>query len=722
MVRTKKIKDMVRVFYLVLLFSLSALMDSWAQESAGTDAAWIAPGEELMHTGSYYYPEHWPEKDWAKAFQKMADAGLTFTHFGEFAWAQMEPVEGQYEFDWLDRAIAAADQAGLKVILCTPSPTPPAWLTQKYSEILVVDQQGIRKQHGTRQHASWSSSTYRDYVRLIVQKLAECYGEDERVIGWQIDNEPSHYGQYDYSKAAQNHFRQWLKQRYSKIDQLNEAWGNAFWGQRYQNFEQIRIPNQAELPASVNPHALLDYKRFHAQSCADFVCMQAEVLRESIKENQFITTNYMGWHPPIDNRRTAPCLDFTSYTIYPASNPGGAEEMASRIGDPAYLIWSQTLAESANGKTGCMEIQVGQVNWGAYNAQPLPGAVSTYLWHTFALGDRFVCNYRFDKPTYGSELYFQGILAPDQETVNLPGGQEYLDFVDDLKAFRKLAQADAEEPKSWQQRKTAMVFKQDNIWDIENHKQTQFWNNTEHLYNYVRALQACAAPMEIIPEQSNWNPYPYLILPAYQLADEGILRRIRTYAKQGGHVLITPRSLTKDTMGIFPEAPYGDRISALMGMGPMEFDNVLPGKDGEVQFQGKHYHWQVWGEYFKKAASTEDQQNVAEVWAEHTVFFYRNRPAILHRKLGQGSITYNGIYTQEGDLEEDLVRHWMQVNGGAPQDVPEGVYLAYRAGWYFAFNYGKDTQELDLGVAVEFFKGDKDIASGEVVIWREQQK
>lgn len=177
---------------LALLFSLVSFAQSPADKSF--------PPEELFALGSYYYPEQWDSSQWERDLKKMSEMGIKFTHFAEFAWAMMEPEEGKYDFEWLDRAVSLAKKYGLKVIMCTPTPTPPVWLSKKYPDILIQRDNGVSIQHGRRQHASWSSDRYRRYVENIVSRLAMRYGNHPAVIGWQIDNEPGHYGVVDTVK------------------------------------------------------------------------------------------------------------------------------------------------------------------------------------------------------------------------------------------------------------------------------------------------------------------------------------------------------------------------------------------------------------------------------------------------------------------------------------------------------------------------------------------
>lgn len=161
--------------------------------------------KDLILTGVYYYPEHWDESQWERDFKKMHELGFEFTHFAEFAWAQLEPEEGRYDFAWLDRAVALAAKYDLKVIMCTSTATPPVWMSRKYPEILLKNENGTILDHGARQHASFASPLYRELSYKMIEKLAQHYGNDSRIVGWQLDNEPA--VQFDYNPKAELAFR-----------------------------------------------------------------------------------------------------------------------------------------------------------------------------------------------------------------------------------------------------------------------------------------------------------------------------------------------------------------------------------------------------------------------------------------------------------------------------------------------------------------------------------
>jgi len=178
-----------------------------AQSNTNQIAGWF-PKDQLITIGVYYYPEAWPESQWERDIANIKKFGFEYIHLAEFAWAFMEPTEGNYQFRWLDKVIAIAQRNGLKVVLCTPSATPPVWLSKAHPEILMISAEGRRMEHGSREQADWSSPVYRQYVEKIDAKMAEHYGANPAVWGWQLDNELSHYGQgISYALPSQLKFR-----------------------------------------------------------------------------------------------------------------------------------------------------------------------------------------------------------------------------------------------------------------------------------------------------------------------------------------------------------------------------------------------------------------------------------------------------------------------------------------------------------------------------------
>lgn len=666
-----------------------------------------------MLVGSYYYPEQWPEEDWERDIKKMSELGFEFTHFGEFAWSAMEPEEGKYDFKWLDRAIALAEKYHLKVVLCTPTPTPPAWLTQKHPDVLMANAEGRTIQHGARQQASWSSGTYQEYVNKIVTVLAQRYGNSKTVWGWQIDNEPSHYSSsFDYSENAQKNFRIWLKNKYSSIEALNKSWGNAFWSQTYNNFEQIRIPNQKELVQQANPHAILDFKRFNADEVARFIIVQKNILRKYVKPSQWITTNLMPHHSAVDPLRLKE-LDFQTYTKYLAEGYDlGHGQQGFRMGSASSIGFSTDFFRPVNGVSGVMELQPGQVNWGLFNPQTMPGAVRMWMYHVMAGGNKFVCNYRFRQPLTGAEQYHYGIMKTDGITVSR-SGDEYVKVINELKELRSAYRPDPQLPNILLKRKTALLYSPDSRWEMEYQPQTNQWDYMAHINRYYKALKSFGAPVDVIDETKDFSEYPFLIAPAYQLLDEKLASRWKAYAENGGHLVLTCRTGQKDREAHLWEALFQKPILDLIGAEEIYFDLLPNNLHGRIKMDTDSFEWNNWGDIIEPKSSTS-------VWAQYDDQFYKGKAAVLHRKLGKGTVTYIGADTDDGTLEKKVLSAIFKKAQVPILSLPEGVLAEYSSGFWFGLNYSSQNQEIELPQNAKILVGNRNIKPAEVVIWQEK--
>ncbi|MFT3753277.1 MAG: beta-galactosidase [Paludibacter sp.] len=667
--------------------------------------------EKLVETGVYYYPEAWNPDQWDRDFKKMAEMGFEFTHMAEFAWAQLEPTEGNYDFKWIDKAVELAAKYNLKVIMCTPVATPPVWLTKKYPEVLVQLPNGQLAQHGTREHYSWSSPKYQELSKKVVEAMAKHYANDKRIWGWQIDNEPSHYGTLDYNPAAQASFRAWLKKKYQTIDALNKAWGTPFWSGVYSDFEQIELPNEGRLISGVaSPTSLIDMKRFNADECAMFISLQCKILKDNVAKSQFVTTNFMNGHTDVDPWRN-PDLDFISYTVYPvAGYTEGVGDQGFRMGDPWRISFANDFFRSLKGVTGVMELQPGQVNWGSYNPQPYPGAVRMWLWNAFAGGLDFICSYRFRQPLYGGEQFHYGMVGTDGVTP-LNGGQQYSQFISEIRDLRKQYVPNAAMPKEYAARKAAMVYNMDNVWETTIQPQTFQWNERNHIAKYYNSLKLLTAPVEIVSETKDLSAYPVVVVAAYQMVDKELVEKWYKYAENGGQLVVSVRTGLKDHNGHFFESPWADIISKLIG-GKIVMNDMLGGnKTAKVSFGGKDYSWNNWGDMLEPAAGTQ-------VWATFADQFYAGKPTVIHRKLGKGSVTYIGTDTDDGKLEKDVLKKVYETAGIAVNELPEGVMVNWRDGFFIANNYSSSNVTLDIPATAKILVGTKEMVPAGVLVWK----
>jgi len=662
---------------------------------------------KLSETGVYYYPEHWDASQWDRDLKKIADMGFEFTHYAEFAWQQLEPEEGKFDFAWLDEAVKLAVKHNLKVIMCTPTGAPPVWLARKHPEVLIERADGTTTQHGVRKQASNSSAIFRSYCEKITEALAKRYGQNPNIIGWQLDNEPNVHE--DFSPEALARFRGFLKSKYNNdISALNKAWGGAFWSQNYASFDEI-----IHSKAARNPHQQLDYARFCADEGASFLDVQAAVLRKYIAPSQWITTNYI---PNTDNGHIglSKNFDFCTYTRYMIPGDAGIGKTGFRVGAPLAIPYANDYFRNLPGKSyGVMELQPGQVNWGDMPLQPMPGAIRLWLWSVFAGGADFICTYRFRQPIYGYELYHAGIVGTDGVTPSR-GGLEFEKYISEIKELRKYYDPlKSTAPADYEARRAAILYNWENVSAMNFQKQTTLWNAQNLIRKYYGALKSFGAPVDVISSEADWDglsKYKFIVIPAYQMVDAGAVAKWRALAENGANLIISIRTGQKDRFDRFFEAPFGAMMQDLTGAKNEFFDVRARSAIGHVKMEAISYDWAVWGEVLTPIN--------AEVWARHDGDFYDGAAAVTHRKLGKGSVTYVGIESDNGEIERDVLKRVYALAQTPVLDLPKGAWLEYRDGFGIAVNYNDKPANIPLPADAQALIGKNPVPTAEVLVWK----
>lgn len=701
---TKKLTMVKKTIKLVLLTIFVSILNVKSQEVNR-----FFPEKDLITTGIYYYPEHWKESQWDRDIKKISDMGYEFVHLAEFAWFKMEPEEGKFDFGWLDKVLALCVKYKLKVVMCTPSATTPAWMRANYPETFIMDGHYIRAEHGTRGLGSIVNSKYRLFVEKIVTEMARRYGQNKNVIGWQLDNEPD--AKPDYSPSSQEAFRQWLINKYKTVEALNEAWGTAFWSQWYNDFNQITIHNTNLVGWwGNNPHALLDFKRYCADAQAEFLDFQAGTLRSHISKNQYVTTNYTAVSPGADPQRTKK-LDFAAYTAYPNGGSDNIGELGFRLGDSRVILFASAYFKHLGGVSGVMEIQPGPVNWGSYNPLLLPGTVRMWLYHTFAAGGKLACSYRFRQIIYSSEQYHAGVIQTDGITPSR-GGEDYMQFMKEIKGLRKQYRQGVEMPEKLAARSTAILWNLENYWTIDRQKQTNQWETWNYPVKFMEIAKSLGAPVDVIPETSDLSKYKVVIIPAYEMVDSALVKKWNSYVANGGHLIITCRTATKNRMGHFWEGKLAAPISGLIGAQVTATDMLSAYGKGDVQMESTHYGWNNWADLLQPDQNTQ-------VLASYENQFYKGAAAVVKQKIGKGSVTYIGVATDDFKLEKDLLRNIYTQVGATTGDYPPGVYVYWRDGFYMAVNYSSTNYTMHIPETAKVLVGEKTLKPAGVLVWNE---
>lgn len=271
-------------------------------------------GESSVHHGVAYYPELWPSGDMARDVAEMKKLGLDVVRIGEFAWSRMEPEEGKISLAYFREVMDRLNAAGIKVVLCTPTATPPVWLTDGHPERCYVDAAGTTMVHGARQHASYDDPAVRAACLRIVEAMAAELGRHPALAAWQIDNEFKCHVSEDFNVSSVAKWHRWLEARYKTVEALNAAWGADIWSERYLSFEQVPAPRKT--PFLHNASLQSAWYAFSRESIAEFLDAQCAAIRRH--SSAPITHNFNPGFA-VDFERMSRNLDFVSFDDYPSA-------------------------------------------------------------------------------------------------------------------------------------------------------------------------------------------------------------------------------------------------------------------------------------------------------------------------------------------------------------------------------------------------------------------
>jgi beta-galactosidase len=232
---------------------------------------------QLYH-GAAYYPELWNVRTMEQDLAAMKAVGINVVRIGEFLWSKLEPVEDQIEVSFLTDVVEKLDRNGIATVLGTPTATPPIWMSDGHPERLHVDADGRTMVHGARQHVCTNNAYMRERSRIIVTRIAQALGNHPGIVGWQLDNEFKCHVHECFCATCKELWRQWLEQRYGKVENLNLQWGTQIWSQLYQSFDQI--PQPLRTPFLHNPSLTTAYRLFTMERLAEYAAEQARIIRQ----------------------------------------------------------------------------------------------------------------------------------------------------------------------------------------------------------------------------------------------------------------------------------------------------------------------------------------------------------------------------------------------------------------------------------------------------------
>ncbi|MBR6790020.1 MAG: beta-galactosidase [Oscillospiraceae bacterium] len=644
---------------------------------------------ERMVLGTCYYPEHWPQKLWREDLCRMLEAGIEVIRIAEFAWSKTEPREGEFTFDFFDSFLDLCEEVGMKVIFCTPTPTPPAWLTEKYPETLNCTLDGLPYHHGNRQQCTYNAPMYRKLSARITEKLGEHYAKRPCIIGWQLDNEFNcGFSEY-YSEADDIAFRAFVREKYGTLDALNEAWGTSFWNQTYTDWAEVHQPRR--VPGdSPNPHMMLDYSRFISASARSFAHMESEILRKYLKPGDFITHN--GLFDNIDYQAfAAESLDFMTHDVY----PNFAYEMGRDLSDPEDLLdrkWSRHLTEvrAVSPVFGIMEQQSGANGWNTRMEapSPRPGQMTLWTMQSIAHGADYVSYFRWRTCTMGTEMYWHGLLDySGRENRRMGELRKIRDMV------KKLAPAAGGIYKA----EAAVLKDYDNIWDARY----DVWHGRveEASRNGLfAASQLTHTPLDYVyldyADIETLRRYKVLFYPHATILTPERIALLTEYVRGGGKLVFGCRTGYKDLTGRCVMDKLPGLAAELTGTDIPEYTFIGPDSEGvTVNWDGTEFSASVFADQLEPLDGA-----VCE--ARFTSEYFAGAGALISHKVGEGTAYYYGsAFNRESAAvffeKLGVLSPWKEY-----VTLPEGCELAVREkdGRKFAFilNYQKGPAEIDF--------------------------
>ncbi|MDI7276045.1 MAG: beta-galactosidase [Anaerolineae bacterium] len=640
----------------------------------------------MRYYGCAYYPEYWGAERVGDDARLMREAGINIVRIGEFAWCRMEPEEGRFTLDWLHDCVETLARRGIDVLMCTPTAAPPAWLTQRYPDTLLVKADGTRAAHGGRRHYCPTSPTYRSHVERIVEHLTREMSRHANVVAWQIDNELGHEAGACHCESCQARFQAWLKERYGSLEELNRRWGTGFWSMDYSAWEQLRLDSQGWL----SPSRLLDSKRFRSDMWIEFAQHQATIIRRNHPGAQ-VTTNGMGpIYDAIDYYRLFSGLDVASDDLYFDIGTMDTDVAAMNVYrslKPGQRYW---ITETGSGALD-------------YGRPPRPEQLRTWAWSSYAHGAEAYMIFRWRTCLSGQEQELQGILEHSGHP-----GHRYRAVQKCFLEMRRICEQLGELPLP--EAPVAIVQDYDVLWAYESSVVGRDVDYPGQIYRLHRELYDRHVVADVIPPGRDLSGYRLVILPSLVIVSAELATRLAAFVEAGGTVLATGQLGLRDGNANYVPAPGPQHLEELFG----------------VHIQGGMYlHSHVdpdealWVPAPQKGQApialtgvlgSEMAGGRASVWAadltanggtpvlKFTDGAFLGQPAVVEKRTGKGHTLYAGVIGASDELHSAIVGRALSLAGVQPgPETRRHVEVLTRGQVTFAINHTTQSAIVRLG-------------------------
>ncbi len=669
---------------------------------------------KLLHGGDYN-PEQW--LDYPEILEKdieyMKEAHINVVSLGIFAWASLEPEEGKYEFSWLEERINTLYENGISVFLSTPSGGKPKWMSDKYPEILRVDETRHRDFYGFRHNHCYTSPVYREKVRMMNMELARRFGNHPAVLAWHISNE---YGGECHCPLCQKEFQSWLKERYGTIEALNNAWYTRFWSHTYQSFEQIESPSSR---GESFLHGLtLDWKRFVTERTADFAKWEIKALRDAGSDKP-ATINMMYDFQGLNYHKFTDIIDFVSWDNYPVWYKKGHALLAMDSGmqhDMMRSLMKQPFL--------LMESCPTSTNWQSVSKLKEPGLLEAASLQAVAHGSESVLYFQI-RQSRGSYEKFHGAVIAHNGRRDTRVFKEVEQVGSDLEMMISLAG-------SITKAKIAIVCDQESRWAMEDsagprNKGLHYKEAVEKSYY---AFRKAGFDVDFVDMETDYiEEYQVIAAPMLYMFRCGFEKKLRSFVENGGILLMTYWSGIVDETDLcyLDEVPHG--LTDVFGVYSEEIDGIYDGmKNCAVPTEGNSLELEktYTCEYLCDLVNTGS----AEVLMTYGKDFYAGKPVLTCNRYGKGKAYYICADMEQAFYDEVYSRLIAQselqpIIPGLK--LPAGVEITSRENeqdvFVFVQNYLSETVNLVLPGEYELIFGEKheEIKPLETMIFRRKK-
>lgn len=664
----------------------------------------VSPKLPRLWHGGDYNPDQWRhdpavlEED----VRLMRLAGCNAMSVGIFAWTALEPEDGRYEFGWLDAVVDRLAAAGIFTVLATPSGARPAWMAEKYPEVLRVGPDGRRALFGVRHNHCFTSPVYRRKVREMNGRLADRYGRHPGVLLWHLSNE---YGGECHCDLCQEAFRAWLRRRYrDDLDALNLAWWNSFWSHTLTSWSQVHSPAPH---GERYVHGLnLDWRRFVTDQTVDFMRAEIAPLKAAAPELP-VTTNLMGTYRGLDPWKVAPHLDVVAWDNYPCWHGSGTVPGARGAWDPDGKDWRlasdvgfvHDLNRSL--KAGrpflMMESTPSVTNWSSVSRLKRPGMHLLSSMQAVAHGSDSVQYFQWRKGRGGCEKFHGAV-------VDHAGGEGTRVFADVAEVGRTLSRLD-EVVGTAVDAKVAVLFDWENAWAIEDSQGPL--NDGRMAYertckDHYRPFWARGIAVDVIDEDRPLDGYRLVAAPMAYLVKPGLAERLEGFVRDGGVLVSTYWSGIVDEHDLCFLGGFPGPLRRLLGIRSEEIDALYPDQRNAVVMERRN-PLGLSGSYEARDLCDLVRLETAEQLACYERDFYAGRPAVTLNRFGKGRAYYLAARTEERFLDDFYGRlaTELQIPRALAADLPEGVTARVRAdgknAFLFVMNFTPEAARAELG-------------------------